>query len=151
MNKYLDGTEIEQNQLNAVLERIISNQPIQIPMQCPICLCQPYSLRVYFHSRGSNRVGGVWVWCNNCGHYLHGTIKPPEWWFNLDSVKLEFLESAPDYLDTLVDKIDRHWLIINSCSPSLLVFEEDYVSVTTIKPLGKRGQTQFNLASYAKG
>jgi len=144
MYKFLEVSDIEQSQLNAVLKKSSSGEPLEMHKQCPICAYEPYSLHIYFHSRGSNRIGGVWVWCNHCFHYLHGTIKPPQWWINLDSVKPEYLESAPYYLEALVNEIDTHWLIINSCRFNVLSLKEDTVLIPM--PI-KKVSTQLSLVN----
>lgn len=96
------------DQLNALLEYILSGGTLEMPLVCPACLSPERSLHVYFHSR-QNRPGGVWLWCSSCKVYLHGSVKSPEWWSNLDSLSQGHLTAPPQYLDEHAVEIDKHW------------------------------------------
>jgi hypothetical protein len=96
------------DQLNALLEDILSGVAVEMPQECPACSPPKPDLHAYFHAR-LNRPGGVWLWCSSCKMYLHGSVKAPVWWSNLDSLSQDQLTARPQYLDEHAMEIDMHW------------------------------------------
>lgn len=82
--------------------------PIEVPLSCPGCGTTA-SVHAYLH-RHLARSGGVWVWCSECGRFLHDRVQPPEWWQNLPDLHEDELSAVPERLDQLADAIDAHWM-----------------------------------------
>lgn len=95
--------------LQEVLRQITTGNDKNIPQICPACNFAEKSLYVYFNTMGINKMGGVWVWCYNCGSYFHGSIKPPSWWKNLDLIEFNKLMHSPEYLNGFLNEIKMHW------------------------------------------
>jgi hypothetical protein len=108
MTTWRDANEHEFKSLNSVLEGVMTGTDLQIPRSCPACLSNWPSLHMYFHVQPNGR-GGVWMWCSNCGIYIHGSLRPPVWWRNLENVELKYLTAMPAYLETFAEQIDQHW------------------------------------------
>ena len=109
MSDWRSPSEQELKLLYSILDGVMSGKDLQMPRACPICSPNRSSLHIYFHVRGTNGRGGVWIWCDNCGTYIHGSIHPPTWWRNLEAIDPKRLTAVPGYLNDLADQIDAHW------------------------------------------
>jgi hypothetical protein len=95
------------NVLDPMLRRALGSAPPDaLPLQCPAC--EAPSVHTYFHGHGPSS-GGAWIWCSNCGRFLHERVRPPDWWFELDDIDEEQLTAIPEYLDAMATRIDAHW------------------------------------------
>jgi hypothetical protein len=106
---WCDGNETAEKMLNEILRTIVQGENMKMPRPCPACLNHQPTLHAYFHSRGGDKVGGVWIWCSQCAHFFHGSIRPPRWWKNLETIDVGSLTSEPTYLEQVATQIDAHW------------------------------------------
>ena len=117
MSKWIDFTEKECDIVNSLLRKIMKNDISPMPQKCPSCNIYSSTLHIYFNSRG-NQSGGVWIWCDACYRFSHGSIHPPNWWRNLSKIELQYLTGIPEYLNNVKDKIDTHWNLLLSEIPT---------------------------------
>jgi hypothetical protein len=104
---YNDITEADK--LNGLLGEVLAAEEPRLPLLCPMCGAYPPSAHIYFLSRGHNKMGGIWIWCDQCKVSLHGSFHPPAWWSSLPSIDIDQITSHPVYLNKFVTEIDAHW------------------------------------------
>ncbi|QVK18252.1 hypothetical protein KHQ81_00605 [Mycoplasmatota bacterium] len=89
------------------LIEIINENNIIFPYQCPNC--KEIDTHIYFHKNNNSEIGGIWIWCGSCKHYLHGSIIPPTWWKNYSLITTEDLYAEPYKLDSVKNELDKHF------------------------------------------
>lgn len=102
-----DWNDAYPNPLNAILGDVLEGVQLRMPASCPCCGAA--SIHIYFHRHDEKRRGGVWIWCDSCRRTMHGSLRVPAWWRNLETVRLSDLTSHPVVLDTVRALVDEHW------------------------------------------
>ncbi len=104
-----NGTAGEIKLLDTVITEVMAGTDPRMPRPCPTCRSDWPSLHMFFRMHEPSGIGGLWVWCSNCGIHEHERVRVPQWWRNLEGIELKHLYAVPDYLETFADAIDAHW------------------------------------------
>ena len=85
------------------------DKPSAVPTNCPVC-SSPGTVHAYIDRPPKGWLGSIWIWCDRCFLFTHGSVRVPVWWQNLDAVDRRRLDGLMDYLGEASDEIDHHWV-----------------------------------------
>lgn len=102
--------EQKENIDDIYLEAINRRAPLN-GNKCPNC--NSGGLHIYVHvfedelGKGDNWIkGSGWIWCDSCHCYDHFRGPVPEWWANIEPLKISPLDIPPNNLSKYTQEID---------------------------------------------